>query len=404
MKARRLAVYVAGLAIALGGAYFFWPEHFRGLAAVEQSKAAPKKGDGKGRAPPAPVTAAVVVEADMPVILFAPGTVEPLANVAIKTRVDGQIVDVAFKEGDLVNEGDVLFRLDDRMIKAQINQAEANIAKDQATLRDAEATLVRRETLVQKKIVSEAATDTARATADALRASIAAGQAMLETQKTLLDYLTIRAPITGRTGSLTAKLGATIRALDTSPLVTINQTNPIMVTFALPQRELPAVRRALGTRAAAEITVAGSTKRNSVTGTIAFVDNQVDRQTGTITAKVMITNAEETLWPGQSVEVALTVEVKPRVLSVPASAVLPAQQGMIVWAISADNKVAPRTVSVERIVGQTAYLGDGVKAGERVVTDGQIRLAPGGTVVIEEPRKPPPAGPASEERRTNARG
>ncbi|MGE0848631.1 MAG: efflux RND transporter periplasmic adaptor subunit [Hyphomicrobiaceae bacterium] len=404
MTARRLVPYVAGAAIALAGAYFFWPEHFRWLAAVEQSKTAPKKGDGRGRSPPAPVTAAVVVETDMPVILFAPGTVEPLANVAIKPRVDGQIVEVAFKEGDLVNEGDILFRLDDRMIRAQINQAKANIAKDEATLRDAEATLARRETLVQKKIVSEAATDTARAAADALRASIAAGQATLETQKTLLDYLTIRAPITGRTGSLAAKLGATIRAQDSAALVTINQTKPILVAFALPQGELAALRRALGTRATADITVAGTTRRNTVTGTIAFVDNQVDRQTGTLTAKVMVANADELLWPGQSVEVALTVEVKPRTLSVPASAVLPAQQGMIVWTIDADNKVAPRTVSVERIVGQTAYLGDGVKAGERVVTDGQIRLAPGGSVVIEQPRRTPPNTPASEERRTNARG
>lgn len=395
---------MAGAAIAVGGAYFFWPEHFRGLAAVDQSKASAKKGDGKARAPAAPVTAALVVETDMPVILFAPGTVEPLANVAIKPRVDGQIVEVAFKEGDLVNEGDVLFRLDDRMMKALINQAQANVTKDQATLRDAEAILSRRETLVQKKIVSEAATDTARATAEALRASIAAGQAMLETQKTLFDYLTIRAPITGRTGSLTAKLGATIRAQDTSALVTINQTKPILVSFALPQGDLAAVRRALTTGATADIALASGSRRTIVKGAIAFVDNQVDRQTGTITVKVMAANADEVLWPGQSVEVALTVEVRPRVLSVPAAAVLPAQQGMIVWTINADNKVAPRTVAVERIVGQTAYLGDGVKAGERVVTDGQIRLAPGASVTIEEPRRPPPAAPASEERRTNARG
>jgi multidrug efflux system membrane fusion protein len=411
MKARRLGLFAAGTAIAIAGAYAFWPEHVRdlvasGLAALEQppKSLANKKGNGKGRAPAAPVTAAVVTESDMPVILSAPGTVEPLANVAIKPRVDGQIAEVAFKEGDLVNEGDVLFRLDDRMAKALINQAEANIAKDQANLRDAEAILARRETLVQKKIVSEASAETARHTADALRASIAAGQAMLETQRTLLDYLTIRAPITGRTGSLTAKLGATIRAQDSAALVTINQTRPILVSFALPQSELAAVRRALASRASADITVAGSGKRTVVKGTIAFVDNQVDRQTGTITAKVMADNTDEVLWPGQSVEVALTVEVKPRMLSVPAAAVLPAQQGMIVWAIGPDNRVAPRAVTVERIVGQTAYLGGGLQAGERVVTDGQIRLAPGTSVTIEEPRRAPPATPAPEEHRANARG
>jgi membrane fusion protein, multidrug efflux system len=404
MRARRLGLYVAVAAIAVAGAYFFWPEHFRGLAAVQQPQKAAKKGDGKGRPINAPVTAGVVTEADMPVMIFAPGTVEPLANVAIKPRVDGQIIEVAFKEGDLVNEGDVLFRLDDRMMKALISQAEANVAKDQANLRDAEATLARRETLVQKKIVSEASAETARHLADALRASIAAGNAMLDTQRTMLDYLTIRAPITGRTGSLTAKLGATIRAQDAAALVTINQTKPIQVSFAVPQGELGALRRALNSRAQAEIAVASGSRRTLVPGNIAFVDNQVDRQTGTVIAKVVAANADEVLWPGQSVEVALTVEVKPRVLSVPAAAVLPAQQGMIVWTINAENKVAPRTVAVERIVGQTAYLGSGVQAGERVVTDGQIRLAPGATVTIEEPRRPPANPPASEERRTNARG
>ena len=138
----------------------------------------------------------------MPVILFAPGTVEPLANVAVKPRVDGQIVEVAFKEGDFVEENSVLFRLDDRMVKAQIGQAEANIARDQASLRDAEATLARRQSLIANRVVTEAALDQARFAVEGLKASIAAGQALLDSQRTQLDYLTIRAPISGRTGSL----------------------------------------------------------------------------------------------------------------------------------------------------------------------------------------------------------
>ena len=341
----------------------------------------------------------------MPVILVAPGTVEPFANVAVKTRVDGQIVEVLFKEGDLVNENDILFRLDDRLVKAQIAQAEASIAKDQASLRDAEATLVRREALIGRKIVTEAALDQARYAVEGLKASIAAGMALLESQKTQLDYLTIRAPITGRTGSLSAKVGAMVRGVDAAAaLVTINQTKPIWVTFAVPQSELGALRRALAAKALADIKSPGGAKPTVVQGTIGFVDNQVDKQTGTITAKVIAENADEVLWPGLSVEVALTVELKPGMLAVPATAVLPAQQGMIAWVIGPDNKVAPRTVTVERIVGQTAYLSDGVKAGERVVTDGQIRLAPGATVNIEEPRRPPGRTPASEERRMNGRG
>ncbi len=331
----------------------------------------------------------------MPVILSAPGTVEAMATVAIKPRVDGQIIEVAFKEGDLVEDGSVLFRLDDRIAKAQIAQAQAAIAKDEASLRDAEATLSRRQALIDKQVVSEAMLDQARYAVEGLKASISAGRAQLESQKTLLDYLTIRAPITGRTGSLLAKLGATVRAQDANPLVTINQTRPILVSFALPQSDLPALRRAFTAKAQAAIYIPGR-RQAPVRGTITFIDNQVDKQTGSIMVKVQAENDDEALWPGQSVDVGLTVEVKPNMLSAPASAVLPAQQGMITWVIDANNKVMPKVVTVERIVDQTVFLASGVAAGDRVVTDGQLRLAPGATVVIDEPRQ---KSPPREERR-----
>jgi len=397
-----VSVGLSAVAVVAGAAFFVWlaPSHVP--ASPDTKNPASKKAEGRARAPAAPVTAATVAEADMPVILSAPGTVEPLAHVAVRPRVDGQIVQVAFSEGDLVPEGSVLFRLDDRIVKAQIAQAEANIAKDEAGLRDAEATLGRRQALIERKIVTEASVDQARYAVDGLRASIAAGRALLESQKTQLDYLTIRAPITGRTGGLAAKLGAQVRAQDAAALVSINQTRPILATFALPQRELPAVRRALAAKASAQVVVPGP-QRSAVAATIAFIDNQVDKQTGTITVKVVAENADEVLWPGQAVEVALTVEVKQRMLSVPASAVLPAQQGMITWVIGPDNKVAPRVVTVERIVGQTVFLSGGVAAGDRVVTDGQLRLAPGTTVTVEEPRRAP-AAPVGEERRTRGRG
>jgi multidrug efflux system membrane fusion protein len=392
---------MVGAAVAAAAAYFFWPQLAASIGAFEP-KAAGKREEGKGRAAvAAPVTAAQVAEKDMPMILKAPGTVEPLANVAIKPRVDGQIVEVGFREGDLVKEGDLLFRLDDRIVKALIAQAEAAIARDQASLRDAEATLTRREALIDRKIVSEASLDQARFAVEGLKASINAGKALLESQKTQLDYLTIRAPITGRTGSLAAKLGATVRSADAQALVTINQTQPINVGFAVPQSELGALKRALANKAPADVIVADGAEPNVVRATIGFVDNQVDRSTGTVTAKVVAENADETLWPGQSVEVALTVEVRARMLSVPAAAVLPAQQGMIVWVIGPDNKVMPRVVTVARIVGQVAYLRSGVSVGDRVVTDGQIRLAPGARVTVEEPRHAPGATP---ERSADGRG
>jgi multidrug efflux system membrane fusion protein len=389
-----VSVMLTAAAAIAGAAYFFWLAPGHGPASTDPAKtvgAAPaKKGEGKGmgRGLAAPVTAATVVETDMPVILSAPGTVEPLANVAIKPRVDGQIVEVAFREGDLVEQGSVLFRLDDRLVKAQIAQAEANIAKEEASLREAQATLARRVTLIDKQVVSAALLDQARHAVEGLKAGMAAGRALLDTHKTQLDYLTIRAPITGRTGSLAAKLGAQVRTQDATPLVTINQTRPILVSFALPQRDLSAVRRALAGKASARVTVPGA-QRIVVPATIAFIDNQVDKATGAIVVKVQAANADEVLWPGQAVEVALTVEVKLRMLSAPATAVQPAQQGMITWIIGPDSKVTPRVVTVERIVGQTVFLSGGVAAGDRVVTDGQLRLAPGTTVTIDEPGHAP---------------
>jgi multidrug efflux system membrane fusion protein len=392
-----ISVTLTAAAAIAGAAYFFWltPGHGPAGATKVASAAPAKKDEGKGKGrggASAPVTAAAVVEADMPVILSAPGTVEPLANVAVKPRVDGQIVEVAFREGDLVEQGSVLFRLDDRLVKAQIAQAEANIAKEEASLREAQSTLARRQALIDKQVVTEAALDQARHAVDGLKAGIAAGRALLDTYKTQLDYLTIRAPITGRTGGLAAKLGAQVRTQEATALVSINQTRPILVSFSLPQRELAAVRRALSTKATAQVTVPGM-QRAVVPATIAFIDNQVDKTTGAIVVKVQAENADEALWPGQAVEVALTVEVKQRMLAAPATAVQPAQQGMITWVIGPDNKVTPRVVTVERIVGQTVFLSSGVAAGDRVVTDGQLRLAPGTTVTIDEPGRAPGKAP-----------
>lgn len=357
------------------------------------------KAKGRGGPPPAPVTVATVVNGDMPVILTAPGTVEADATVAVKTRVDGQIAEVLFKEGDLVQKGQVLFRLDDRLIKAQIKQAEANITRDQVNLAEAQATLERRNTLVQKRIVSEAAMDTAKTSVEALKAAIAAGQAALEAQRTQLDYLVIKAPIGGRTGATPAKPGSNVRAADTLPLVVINQIRPIAVIFSVPQAELGPLRRALTAGATADVVIPGP-KVEVRRGQIDFVDNQVDKQTGALAAKIQVPNEDEALWPGQAVEVALNVEIRKNMLSVPASAVLPSAQGMIVWVVNGENRVTPRSVVLDRIVGQTAFLNDGVKPGEIVVTDGQVRLAPNASIAVRDPAAPkaPPTGSRKEDK------
>lgn len=353
-----------------------------------------KKG-GRPRSATVPVVAATAQTAEMPVMLSAPGTVEPFATVEVKPRVDGQISEVAFNEGDEVKAGDVLFRLDDRLIKAQMRQAEANITRDRASLTDAEAILKRREMLVTKSIVSEQATETQRSAVEVLKASIAAGEAQVEAWRTQLDYLTIRAPINGRTGSVKTKIGANVRATDGAPaLVVINQTRPISVTFSVPQVELASLRRALASRVEATVRAGGEKPVESV-GKVVFIDNQVDKTTGTLLGKIEVPNENEVLWPGLAVDVDLIVERRPGYVSVPASAVLPSQSGMLAWVINEQGTATPRPVKLARVIGATAYVSDGLSAGEVVVIDGQLRLAPGARVMIRQPggeRGPPAPG------------
>ena len=390
---------IAAVLLAAGAVIWFayppsrqWPVfgHVGKLVAPATQEAATKGPAGAakgGRGPAVPVMAGAAVTAEMPVILSAPGTVEPFATVGVKPRVDGQISEIAFKEGDEVRAGDVLFRLDDRLVKAQIRQAEANISRDRAALKDAEAILKRREALVAKNIVTEEATETQRSTVEVLKASIAAGEAQFEAWRTQLDYLTILAPIPGRTGALKTQLGSNVRAADSDSLVVINQIKPIYVTFSVPQVDLVKLRQALAARSEATVRVNGETPVQTE-GKVIFIDNQVDKATGTLMGKVQVANEDEVLWPGQAVDVELVVERRSGFVAVPASAVLPSQQGMLAWIIGADGRVAPRTVALARVIGTTAYVSDGLAAGDRVVTDGQLRLAPGVAVTVREPGKP----------------
>ena len=416
-----ISVTLTAAAAIAGAAYFFWLTPGHGPAGTTQvASAAPAKkdeGKGKGRGgASAPVTAATVVEADMPVILSAPGTVEPLANVAVKPRVDGQIVEVAFSEGDMVEQGSVLFRLDDRMVKAQIAQAEANVAKEEASLRDAEATLARRQALIDKQVVTEAALDQARYAVDGLKAGIAAGRALLDTLKDAARLSHHPRPDHGAHGQPDCQAGRH------RPHAGGDGARHDQSDEADPGQLLSAAARAVRRAASALLQGhgasdgAGTAAHRRCRATIASSTTRWISTTGAIVVEGQTENADEVLWPGQSVEVALTVEVKQRMMSAPATAVLPAQQGMITWVIGADNKVTPRVVTVERIVGQTVFLSSGVAAGDRVVTDGQLRLAPGATVTIEEPRRAPdksqdkkaldkaPGKAQVEDRRANGRG
>ena len=294
----------------------------KGEAKGKEVAQATGKGGRGGGGGAAPVTAAVAAVSDMPIVLSAPGTVEPLATVGVKPRVDGQIVKVGFIEGDMVQDGQVLFILDDRLVRAQIRQAEANIAKDVAALKDAELIRDRKDLLFQKRYTSEASADTARQQVESLKASIAAGQALLEAQRTQLDYLTIRAPITGRTGNVTAKLGANVRTNDPIVLVTINQTKPIAVVVRAAANRPALLEARAGRQIAGGNHHSRRESRSSCRALLSFVDNQVDKLTGTVTAKVIAANEDERCgraWPSGS----SSRRGRRNRMAVPASAVLP---------------------------------------------------------------------------------
>jgi multidrug efflux system membrane fusion protein len=332
---------------------------------------------------PVPVRTAIVEARAMPVRVEVIGTVEPLAMVTVMPRIDGLIVGVGFTEGDFVKAGQELFRLDDRVARAQLAQAEANLLRDQAQLADAERILARNEALAERGFAAKATLDTARAAHEALKAAVAANEAQIRNLRTLLDYTVVRAPIEGRTGAQQFKLGSNVKAND-SALVTINQTRPISVSFAVPQTELAAIRAAQANRPLpVRVTVHGS-KPVTTEGTLSFIDNAVDQRTGTITLKATLVNRDEALWPGQFVDVSLLIDTVADVLAVPQPAVLVGQEGAFVFVVRSDRTVETRPVTVSRTVEGTSFVTRGLAKGERVVTDNQLRLAPGSPVSIED--------------------
>lgn len=330
---------------------------------------------------PAPVRVAEAALKPVPVEVVAIGHVEALATVAVRPQAGGAVTQVAFREGDEVAEGQLLFAIDPRPYEAALAQAKANLARDKARLAEARKTLERYAELVAKEYVTREQFDQAQANANALAATIEGDEAAVEQARLNLGYCRVTAPIAGRTGSLLVHAGNLVRAGDEKALVTINRLKPIHVAFSLPERELLAVQsRARKARLAVTVTPPGGTPHE---GELAFVDNAVDATTGTIELKALFPNADRALWPGQFVNVALTLETEPGALVVPVAAVQNGQSGTFVWVVGGDGKSEPRPVTVKRTWQALAVLSEGVKAGEKVVVDGQLRLAPGAPVTIQ---------------------
>jgi membrane fusion protein, multidrug efflux system len=339
----------------------------------------------KATPPPArvPVTVGLAARRAVPYELLATGTVEPIQTVAVQAQVSGPIVRVAFREGQDVKKGQVLFQLDPRPFQAALEQAQALLGRDRATAENARQEAQRYATLAEKEYVTAQQYDAARTTAAASTATVASSQAAVAQARLNLQYATIRAPISGRTGSLRVREGNLVRSTDALPLVTINQIQPILARFAVPAANLPAIQKYRAQRIAVTAEPVGGGAPSE--GTLAFIDNTVDTATGTILLKASFPNADGALWPGAFVNVRLRLYVDQDALVVPASAVVSGQQGTFVFVIQPDSSAVTRPVKVDRTAGDLAIVSGEVQPGDRVVTDGQLRLRQGIKVQIKAP-------------------
>jgi len=342
-----------------------------------------------------PVVAATAEKKTVPDDLRVIGTVEPMESVSVRARVGGHIMQVGFEEGQEVKEGDLLFIIDRRPLEAALNQAQAAVLRDEANSHEAQVDLARSVTLAESQAISQAELDQARAKAEALEATVNADRAAVESAKLLLDYCTIRAPIGGRTGDLLVDVGNLVKADADTPLVVINRIAPIYVSFAVPEQELPRIKRHFEERKKEHKTLsvlAGpSGVSDPVEGQLTFVDNAVDRATGTLELKATFPNEDKRLWPGLFVDVTLRLAELPDRVVVPNEAIQVGQEGEYVYIVKPDDTAELRPVTKGMQVGGQTVVDRGVKPGERVVTDGQLRLAPGMKVVLK-----PPVGAAKE--------
>jgi membrane fusion protein, multidrug efflux system len=379
------------------------------IAALALFAGCSDSGRAQTKAPPppaVPVGVAAVEQKSVPLQVLAVGNVQAYTSVGVKSQVAGQILTVHFKEGDEVKRGDLLFTIDQRPLAAAVRQAEANVAKDRAGLRQTEANLdrdlaqlemarvqeKRYSELVRKELIAreqydqikttmtalEATVQADRAAIENARAAITANEAMVDSAKIQLGYTTIRAPMDGRTGNLLVQAGNVLKSNEDSPLVVIAQIRPIYVSFGVPERELAGIKT-YRERGTLKVEAVLDNASRSVVGDVTFMNNTVDPTTGMIQLKATFPNADHALWPGQFVDVALTLTTE-NALVIPTQAVQTGQKGAYVFVVKADSTVEARPVKVGRRMARELTIETGVAAGERVVTDGQLRLVPGARV------------------------
>jgi membrane fusion protein, multidrug efflux system len=331
-----------------------------------------------------PVSVSPVLQKTIPVDLSAISNVEAFSSVAIKSRIGGELKKVHFQEGQEVRQGDLLFTIDSLPYEAALKQAQANLARTVALAKKADEDLRRYQDLVQKEYISQEQFDQSRANAEALQASLKADQAAVDNARLNLKYCYLYAPMTGIAGSLQAYRGAQIKSNDDKPMVTINQIQPIYVTFAVPEQNLNQIKKyaVLGTLRVRASTNNGEAYQEE--GQLAFIDNTVDPATGTIRLKGRFANKDKKLWPGQYSRVTLTLTSEPNILVIPSQAIQTGLEGQYVFIARPDQTVESRPIGVGRTYDDYTVIVKGLRAGEQVVTDGQFQLVPGAKIQIKK--------------------
>jgi len=340
----------------------------------------------KKERPQVPVAVAQVLEKDVPVQLTAVGNVEAYATVSVKSRVGGELVAVHFQEGQEVKEGDPLFTIDKAPYEVALKEARARLERDQALARKAQDDVRRNAPLAEKDFVSRQAYDQLKSTAEAADATVKGDQASVENLALQLSYCSIRAPISGRTGSLMIQRGNLIKASDENKsLVVIHQIQPIYVSFSVPEQYLAQIIRGMseGKMPVLALISDPTAAKDPIAGTVSFVNNTVDTSTGTIRLKATFPNKDRRLWPGQIANVELTLGIQPRAVVVPSQTIQSGQSGQYAFVVKSEGMVELRPVVVGRSTNGETVIEKGLRPGETVVTDGQLLLTPGAKVSVK---------------------
>ena len=341
-------------------------------------------GSGEKHMMPAgvPVTVAVAEQKDIPIQIHTIGNVEAYSTVSVKTRVEGEISRIYFKEGQEVKKGDLLYMIDPRPFKAMLQQFEASLLRDTAQMKKAEADAHRYEELLKSGVVSKQEHDQYHTDYEALKATVSADEAAVQNAKLQLGYCHIRSPINGRIVKLEVNQGNSVKYIDTV-LVSINQTKPIYVAFTLPEQEVSEVRKYMAQKNLEVQAIVPGSKVSPVIGELTFINNEVDKSTGTILLKAVYPNEDEFLWPKQFVNVILTLTTQPNAVVIPSQAVQTGQDGLYVYVVKSDLTVEYRPVVVGNRMDQEMVIAKGLRPGEKIVTDGQFQIIHGSKVEIK---------------------